>query len=154
MGAGLVIGAWMLALSVYDLRERRLPNWLTLPGAAVILVAGAITGKGIAALAGAAALSALYLLIHLLSPRSMGGGDVKLALGLGALTGMCGADVWVLAAIGAPLLTAVCAVIVTDGPLAWNGVVSFWLRLGAFCLYLVVMFVVVRSAIATQAREP
>ena len=108
----MVIGAWMLALSVYDLRERRLPNWLTLPGAAVILVAGAITGKGIAALAGAAALSALYLLIHLLSPRSMGGGDVKLALGLGAMTGMCGADVWVLAAIGAPLLTAVCAVIV------------------------------------------
>ena len=112
MGAGLVIGAWMLALSVYDLRERRLPNWLTLPGAAAILVAGAMTGKGIAALAGAAALFGLYLLIHLLSPRAMGVGDVKLALGLGALTGMCGADVWVLAAIGAPLLTAVCAAVV------------------------------------------
>ena len=108
----MVIGAWMLALSVYDLRERRLPNWLTLPGAAAILVAGAMTGKGIAALAGAAALFGLYLLIHLLSPRAMGGGDVKLALGLGALTGMCGADVWVLAAIGAPLLTAVCAAVV------------------------------------------
>ena len=108
----MVIGAWMLALSVYDLRERRLPNWLTLPGAAAILVAGAMTGKGIAALAGSAALFGLYLLIHLLSPRAMGGGDVKLALGLGALTGMCGADVWVLAAIGAPLLTAVCAAVV------------------------------------------
>lgn len=106
MGAGLVIGAWMTALCVYDLRERRLPNWLTLPGAAVMLVAGAMTGKGIAALAGAAALFGLYLLIHVVSPRAMGGGDVKLALGLGALTGMCGADVWVLAAIGAPLLTA------------------------------------------------
>jgi len=109
---GLVIGAWMCALCVYDLRERRLPNWLTLPGAAVIMVAGAITGKGIAALAGAAALSGLYLLIHVVSPRAMGGGDVKLALGLGALTGMFGADVWVLAAIGAQLLTAVLAVAV------------------------------------------
>lgn len=112
MGAGLAIGAWMTALCVYDLRERRLPNWLTLPGAAVMLVAGAMTGKGIAALAGAAALFGLYLLIHVVSPRAMGGGDVKLALGLGALTGMCGADVWVLAAIGAPLLTAVCAAVV------------------------------------------
>jgi leader peptidase (prepilin peptidase)/N-methyltransferase len=102
----------MCALCVYDLRERRLPNWLTLPGAAVIMVAGAITGKGIAALAGAAALSGLYLLIHVVSPRAMGGGDVKLALGLGALTGMFGADVWVLAAIGAQLLTAVLAVAV------------------------------------------
>lgn len=56
--------------------------------------------------------------------------------------------------VAAAMTPAVAAVIVTDGPLAWNGVVSFWLRLGAFCLYLVVMFVVVRSAIATQAREP
>ena len=112
MGAALAIGTWMTALCVYDLRERRLPNSLTLPGAAVILLAAVVLGRGLAALAGAAALCALYLLIHLLSPQSMGGGDVKLALGLGALTGMCGADVWVLAAIGAPLLTAVCAVVV------------------------------------------
>lgn len=41
----------------------------------------------------------------------MGGGDVKLALGLGALTGMFGADVWALAAIGAPLITAGYAVV-------------------------------------------
>lgn len=112
MGAGLVIGTWMIALCAYDLLERRLPNWLTLPGAAVILLAAVILGRGPAALAGAAALFALYLLIHLLSPRAMGGGDVKLALGLGALTGMCGADVWVLAAIGAPLLTAGYGVVV------------------------------------------
>ena len=106
MGAGLIVSAWMVTLCVYDLRERRLPNWLTLPGAAVILLAAVFFDRGLAALAGAAALFALYLLIHLLSPRAMGGGDVKLALGLGALTGMFGADVWVLAALAAPLLTA------------------------------------------------
>ncbi|WP_231388083.1 hypothetical protein [Mycobacterium sp. 360MFTsu5.1] len=53
----------------------------------------------------------------------------------------------------AAMTPAVCAVVFTDGPLAWNGIVSFWLRLGAFCLYLAVMFVVVRSAISAQARE-
>lgn len=116
MGAGKVfwcgaVGVWLVALCVYDLRERRLPNWLTLPGAAVILLTAVILGRGVAALAGAAALFALYLLIHLLSPKAMGGGDVKLALGLGALTGMFGADVWVLAALGAPLLTAGYAVV-------------------------------------------
>ena len=111
MGAGKVfwcgaVGVWLVALCVYDLRERRLPNWLTLPGAAVILLAAVALHRGAAALTGAVALFGLYLLIHLLSPRAMGGGDVKLALGLGALTGMFGADVWVLAALGAPLLTA------------------------------------------------
>ncbi|GAA2439295.1 prepilin peptidase [Mycolicibacterium llatzerense] len=111
MGAGLIVGAWMVALCVYDLRERRLPNWLTLPGAALLVGAGVIAGKGPAAALGAAALFGIYLLIHLLSPKAMGGGDVKLAIGLGALTGMFGADVWVLAAIGAPLLTAGYAVV-------------------------------------------
>ena len=36
----------------------------------------------------------------------MGAGDVKLALGVGALTGAFGVDAWVLAAVAAPLLTA------------------------------------------------
>ncbi|MDR3660067.1 MAG: A24 family peptidase [Mycobacterium sp.] len=105
----------MMALSGYDLRERRLPNWLTLPGAAVVVVAGVITGRGTAAAVGGAALFALYLVVHLLSPQAMGGGDVKLALGLGALTGLFGADVWVLAAIGAPILTAGYAIVVLLG---------------------------------------
>ena len=41
----------------------------------------------------------------------MGAGDVKLAIGIGALTGTFGVDVWALAALGAPLLTAVWAVV-------------------------------------------
>lgn len=116
MGAGNVVGAgvvgvWMIALAGYDLRERRLPNSLTLPGAVVILSAAVVLDRGVAAVAGATALFALYLSIHLTSPRAMGGGDVKLALGLGALTGMFGTDVWALAAIGAPLITAGYAVV-------------------------------------------
>jgi leader peptidase (prepilin peptidase)/N-methyltransferase len=45
----------------------------------------------------------------------MGAGDVKLALGLGALTGCFGADVWLLAAIAAPLLTAVAGTVARLG---------------------------------------
>ena len=106
---------WMGALSAYDIRRRRLPNWLTLPGFAVVMLVAAGSGHGTAALLGAAALSAVYLLVHLLAPTAMGAGDVKLALGLGALTGCFGGDAWLLAAIGAPLLTAVIGVVARLG---------------------------------------
>lgn len=109
--AGCLVLAWLAALSCYDIRERRLPNPLTLSGAAAILAAAALTGRGWAALAGAAALTAIYLLVHWVAPGGMGAGDVKLAVGVGALTGCCGAGVWFLAAFGAPLLTVLIGVL-------------------------------------------
>lgn len=110
MAAGVVL-LWMGALSCYDIRQRRLPNALTLPGAAAILLGAAAAGRGLPALAGAAALAGTYLLVHLLAPVAMGAGDVKLAIGLGGLTGCFGAPVWFLAALGAPLLTALVGVL-------------------------------------------
>ena len=104
--ASLAVLIWTAALSVIDLRERRLPNMLTLTGAAAILTACAACGRGQAGLLGAAALAGLYLTVHLVAPAGMGAGDVKLAVGLGALTGGLGAPVWLLAALGAPVLTA------------------------------------------------
>jgi leader peptidase (prepilin peptidase)/N-methyltransferase len=109
--AGVCVLLWLAVLSVYDFRERRLPNWLTMPGAAVILASAGVLGRGIPALFGAVALFALYAFVHLVSPSAMGAGDVKLAIGIGALTGAFGSDVWVLAALGAPLLTAVWAIV-------------------------------------------
>lgn len=97
--------AWLFALSLCDLRQRRLPNVLTLPGAAVILLVAVGAGRGLPAAAGAAALSVLYLVVHLAAPAGMGAGDVKLAIGLGALTGCFGVGVWFLAAVAAPLAT-------------------------------------------------
>ena len=95
------------ALSVYDIRQRRLPNALTLPGARRrARAAPPLTGRGLPALAGAVALASVYLVVHLVAPAGMGAGDVKLAVGVGALTGAFGVDAWVLAALGAPLLTA------------------------------------------------
>ena len=114
MVVGVVV-LWTSALSYYDLRQRRLPNWLTLPGAVIVLSVALGTGRGMPAIAGAVALAGVYLLVHLAAPAAMGAGDVKLALGLGGLTGCFGPDVWLLAALGAPLLTAV------TGVIAWLG---------------------------------
>ncbi len=114
MGAGVAgacVLAWLAVLSVYDIRERRLPNWLTIPGAAVVLAMATAAGRGVPALLGAIGLAGLYLAVHLIAPAAMGAGDVKLAVGLGGLTGAFGFDVWALAALAAPLLTAVLACI-------------------------------------------
>ena len=104
--AAVCVVAWLGALSAYDVRSRRLPNWLTMPGAAVVLAAAAVHGRGVPAAVGAVALFAAYAVVHLISPTAMGAGDVKLAIGIGALTAAFGSDVWLLAAFGAPLLTA------------------------------------------------
>lgn len=110
IAAAALVLAWMAVLCCFDIRQRRLPNVLTLPGAAAILVGAVLAGRGVPALAGAAALTAAYLLVHLVAPGAMGAGDVKLAIGLGGLAGCFGVDVWYLAAIAAPLLTASVAV--------------------------------------------
>jgi leader peptidase (prepilin peptidase)/N-methyltransferase len=102
--------AWFTALSVCDIRGQRLPNVLTLPGAAAVLVVAAAAGRGPGALAGAVALAGCYLIVHVISPTGLGAGDVKLAVGAGALCGAFGPDVWLVAALAAPLLTALLAI--------------------------------------------
>jgi leader peptidase (prepilin peptidase)/N-methyltransferase len=77
----------------------------------VILAGAAAAGRGTPALVGGLALSGFYLVVHLAYPSGMGAGDVKLALALGALTGAFGFAVWTLAALAAPMLTAILGVI-------------------------------------------
>ena len=48
--------AWLMALSAFDIRQRRLPNWLTLPGALAILILASVVGRGLVAVTGALAL--------------------------------------------------------------------------------------------------
>jgi leader peptidase (prepilin peptidase)/N-methyltransferase len=107
--AGMAL-LWAVTLTVFDVRHRRLPNSLTLPGAVVVVGVALVGGRGLPALAGALGLAALYLVVHLVVPGGLGAGDVKLALGVGGLTGAFGPDVWLLAALGAPVLTATLAV--------------------------------------------
>jgi leader peptidase (prepilin peptidase)/N-methyltransferase len=109
--AAVLVLAWLTVLSCIDIRERRLPNLLTLPGAAAIVLGAAAAGRGLPALGGAAALTGLYLLVHLIAPAAMGAGDVKLAIGCGGLAGCFGVEVWFLAALAAPLLTGLCGVV-------------------------------------------
>jgi len=45
------------------------------------------------------------------------------------------------------------AAVFRTGALAWDGVVSFWLRNGAFAVFVVVMFFVLRAALHRQAIE-
>jgi len=48
---------------------------------------------------------------------------------------------------------AVGAAIFRTGPLAWDGVLSFWLRFGAFAAIVLVMFFVLRAALQRQAVD-
>ncbi|MGW0149626.1 prepilin peptidase [Streptomyces sp. NPDC003333] len=97
------LGAWLLLapagvlLTLVDLRVRRLPDPLTLPlagGALALLgLAAALpehAGHWPTAVAASLALGAFYYGLHLLNPDGMGFGDVKLALGAGAVLGWYG----------------------------------------------------------------
>ena len=71
-----------------DLRTRRIPNWLTVPGAALGIVlhvwSGGIWG-GALSLAGAALGLSIFIALYMLC--GMGAGDVKLFGAVGAFTG-------------------------------------------------------------------
>jgi len=86
----ILTGAVLLSLVAgwTDLRRRRIPNWLTVPGLLIGVTANtALTGwSGLAnSLKGAAVGLALLLPFVLL--RSLGAGDWKLAGALGAFSG-------------------------------------------------------------------
>ena len=88
--------------TVTDLRERRIPNWLTAPAAVLAIVVGVALdapGEPGRLLAGAGA-AAFFGVAALLNPAGMGFGDVKLA----GVVGLClGSEVIVA------LLTALAA---------------------------------------------
>ncbi|HUQ58265.1 prepilin peptidase [Lentzea sp.] len=75
--------AWFgLVLAMVDLRHHRLPDALTLPLAAALLLLE-FHRLG-AAVLGAVVFGGAHLAVRRLRPALMGGGDVKLAFGLGA----------------------------------------------------------------------
>jgi leader peptidase (prepilin peptidase)/N-methyltransferase len=76
--------AWFgIVLALIDLRHHRLPDALTLPmGAALLLLEFHRLG---AALLAAAIFGGAHLAVRRWRPHVMGGGDVKLAFGLGTV---------------------------------------------------------------------
>jgi leader peptidase (prepilin peptidase)/N-methyltransferase len=98
----LVLVTAAVALSTIDMYVYRLPDRLVFPSLglslALIVVAGFaidLPSAIVKALAGMALYGGFLLLMHLISPRGMGFGDVKLALLLGLHLGWAAGSVWV-----------------------------------------------------------
>lgn len=94
-----------MVLAIVDARTHRLPNRIVLPAYPVALgllalacLAGWPWGALLRGLVGGAALFGFYLLLRLVQPRGMGGGDVKLAGLVGLHLGFLG---WEQLAVGA-----------------------------------------------------
>ncbi|MEU3826083.1 A24 family peptidase [Streptomyces sp. NPDC029080] len=113
------LAVWLLLapvgvlLSAVDLRVQRLPDPLTLPLAATALALLGLTallpehaGHWRTALYGALALGAGYHLLYRINPGGMGFGDVKLAVGAGAVLGWYGWPTVLLGTFAAFLLGA------------------------------------------------
>jgi leader peptidase (prepilin peptidase)/N-methyltransferase len=95
--AFLVLAGALVALSIIDLEHFVLPNRIIYPvdGALLVLLAAASAlehdwGAFGRALAGGAAAFAVFFVIHLVSPRGMGFGDVRLSFLLGLALGWLG----------------------------------------------------------------
>ncbi|GGY29633.1 prepilin peptidase [Streptomyces anulatus] len=91
-------------LAVVDRRVHRLPDPLTLPlAAAVVLLLGGAAllpghaGSWTSGLLGGLALGGFYFVLFLINPNGMGFGDVKLALALGVALGWYG---WTVLFVG------------------------------------------------------
>lgn len=109
------VGALGVALAMIDIAVQRLPDSLTLPAypILIILLAGAavVSHDGAAlvrALIGGLALAGCYLLLALIRPGQLGGGDIKLAGLSGLALGWLG---WPALVAGAALGFALSALV-------------------------------------------
>ncbi|MCC6437603.1 MAG: prepilin peptidase [Acidimicrobiales bacterium] len=92
--AFLALFSMLLVVSVIDIEHSRIPDRISLPSmfvaAVVVVIASLVGGDGprlFAALLGAGLFFGGLGLAHLLSPRGMGRGDVKLSVVLGLALG-------------------------------------------------------------------
>ncbi|MDW3218845.1 MAG: prepilin peptidase [Acidimicrobiales bacterium] len=97
----LILVTALVALSTIDMYVYRLPDRLVFPSLGLSLIAVVVAGFGIdhppsivRALAGMALYGGFLLILHLISPRGMGFGDVKLALLLGLHLGWAAGSFW------------------------------------------------------------
>ena len=120
--AFLVLAGAAVPLTVIDLRHRLLPNRILVPasvaGASLLTLAAALTGDWPALLRaglGAVLLFAVFLILALISPRSLGMGDVKLAGFIGLFLGWLGWTTLVLGALAGFVVQAVVALLLLAG---------------------------------------
>jgi prepilin peptidase CpaA len=95
-GAEVLLIALLLGAAVYDVRYRRIPNWLTVSGVVLGLALNSFLYQGTStapfgfaglffALKGLGLAFAVYVFLYAL--RAMGAGDVKLMAAVGAIVG-------------------------------------------------------------------
>ena len=109
------LGALGVSLAAIDISVQRLPDALTLPAYPVLAILLAVTalvehhaGGLVRALAGGLVLAAVYLVLALLRPGQLGGGDIKLAGLAGLALGWLG---WPALVAGAGLGFVLSAVV-------------------------------------------
>lgn len=83
-----VVGVVAALAAAFDVRERRIPNWLTVGGLAAGLALGGLGGWAGLGWAAAGAVVAFALGLPLFLLGGLGGGDVKLLAAVGALVGL------------------------------------------------------------------
>lgn len=119
IAVGLV---WAGALVYFDLRDHRLPDYLTLPAAVIAIGWALVQPERLALLFAGAAWPALYLLQVWIQtamaarrhdsarpPVGLGGGDIKLSASLGVIAAAAGGIVAVLVAAGSAAVLSLCA---------------------------------------------
>lgn len=139
--AFLVVMAAGTAISIVDLREKRIPNRMLLaagPMVAVLLAGGLLVrgepGRLLAVLVGAVALFVIYFVIAIVVPAAMGMGDVKLAALLGGALGAVGLTAWLAGLLSAFLIGGIVAVIaLVSRRVGLHGSIPFgpWMVAGA-----------------------
>lgn len=104
-----LVVALVVIAAAYDIRFRRIPNWLALLGLVAGLGANTAIGggDGLKQAAGGFALAfGVYLVLHLV--RAMGAGDVKL---MGAVGSLVGVGNWIPVFIFTALLGGLAALV-------------------------------------------
>ncbi len=89
-GVEAVLLALVLGAAVYDVRYRRIPNWLTVAGVLVGVALNGFLDQGrpgllVSSLLGLAIAFGVYFVLYTL--RAMGAGNVKLMAAVGAMVG-------------------------------------------------------------------
>jgi len=108
-----LLGALMIVAATWDLRWRRIPNWLTAAGLAAGLALQAAIGGSAGLLSAIKGVGlALLVYIPLYALRGVGGGDLKLMAATGAIAGP---ENWLRIFVTTALLGGVCAIM-----LAWR----------------------------------
>jgi leader peptidase (prepilin peptidase)/N-methyltransferase len=110
-----VIAAFLALLgaaTVVDLRERRIPNALTYPSTLVALALSAVTGVIVEAALGMLVAGGVMAALWLVGGGRLGLGDVKLSALCGAMLGVQGAQVYLVAGVAVGALVALIALLI------------------------------------------